>query len=236
MAQFLRHIPLWLLVVLWLLSSLPFAFILLRRRVQVVVSFRGRKFKVTGYEIEDGKLIARMAELRRQAVNLGQTPVRLITFRQEFRRIANWPRVHAMITCLNQPDEETVRLAIWLLGRKHARYGIPLIVPCSHSPDVRVRREAARALRRLGAWSELRAIYEFDTDEQVLRIALPERPKPFEQRLSRFTGDAPEEVPAARHSRVMSFFARVPIGPGKMPNTPEYIRTILERIHRLVHG
>lgn len=229
--------PIWLAVLLLPVVAvlLPIA-LLIRRHSLWIVPYQGRNFKITGYELEDGQFVTELCAGRREALRVGETPVRLLKYRNEFRRIANWPRVHAMITCLEQPDEETVRLAIWLLGRKHAQYGIPFVEPFSRSQHVRVRREAARALRRLGAWSELRAIYEYDTDDRVCRIAMPEPPKPFTQRLVRFTGDANDDVPAARHSRVMSFFVRVPIGPGRPAKPSELIQAILERIHRLVHG
>jgi hypothetical protein len=122
------------------------------------------------------------------------------------------------------------------MGRKHAKYAIPLIAPYSQSINVRVRRETARALHRLEAWSELRAMAEVDTDERVCRLATPAPAKPFEQRMVRFAGEARDEPPAAQRSRAMTYFARVPEGPGKIPKTPEFNRILLERIHRLVHG
>lgn len=199
------------------------------------IYYRGKKYGAAGYELADGTLLARIVADRCQAFSYGR-PVRLMTFRAEFRRIAGRPRVAGLIPCLNGPHPELVRLTIWLMGRKHAKYAIPLIAPYSQSINVRVRRETARALRRLEAWSELRTMAEFDSDERVCCLATPAPAKPFDQRMARFAGDTREEQPAARRSRAMTFIERVPMGPGKIPKTPEFIRALLERIHRLVHG
>jgi hypothetical protein len=200
------------------------------------ISYGGRKHLASASERADGHFLVRVVEDRRQSLAAGATPVRLITFRQQFRRIAKRERMAGMITCLDQPEAEVVRIAIWLLSRKHAKPAIPWIAPFCQSGNVHVRRETARALRRLEAWAELRVMAMNDPDERVCRLATSEPPHPFEQRFKRFAADVRITPPPETPRRAMSLFVRIPNGPGKLPKTPEFIRAILERIHRLVHG
>ncbi len=122
------------------------------------------------------------------------------------------------------------------MSRTHVTSAIAEIGPFRQSADVRVRRETARALRRLEAWADLRGVAYLDPDAQVRRLATPIPLKPFHQRLERFAGSTlTAALPDAHHSS-MPLFVRLPIGPGRMAKTPEFIRAILQRIRHLVRG
>jgi HEAT repeat protein len=161
---------------------------------------------------------------------------KLISYRQQFRRVIRHGRIAALFSALDAGDAELLRLAIWLMSRIHANIAIPEIVRFTRNADVRVRREAARALRRLEAWAELRAIAQFDPDPRVQRLATGMPAKPFHERFRRFAGTT--RATATYHQRhpARPLFVRLPLGPGRPARAPEIIRAILENIRRLVRG
>ena len=200
------------------------------------VRYRGRSFVVTDADLANGRFIRRIVAARQQALAAGKTPPRLVTFREEFRRIANQQRIGGLIECLQQPDLDVVRLAIWLIARAHTSVAIWAISPFSQSRDVRVRYEAARALRRLGAWAELRSMMQHESNHRVRRLATAPMPKSFDKRFERFAGHAPSAAQPDAPCRTIQLFTRVSTESGRPAKSPEFIRVILERIQRLVRG
>jgi hypothetical protein len=201
-----------------------------------LVHRHGRRWFITGADLADGRFVCRIGADRRRALTAGMTPPKLVTFRREFRRIGSRRRIGGLFTCLDQHDPEVVRLGIWIMARTHVTSAISEITPFRQSADVRVRREAARALRRLEAWAELRVVAGQDPDEQVRRLATPIPVKPFHRRLERFAGLMHAATPPDVPRRTVPMFVLLPMGPGRMAKTQEFIRTILERIRQLVRG
>ena len=194
----------------------------------------GKRWYPTITDMQYAKLLHDIRHARRVALHQGIRPTSLITWRDDFRRIIRNGRVTACFPNLNQRDIESVCIALWLVGRMQAKHGVSIVADYRSHADARVRREAARALRRLGAWSELRAMAD-DTSPLVRGFTRDDGPRPLEVRLARFKQMvAPLDRPKT-HVRA-SRFASLPIEPGRQPKPAHLIRALLERIRRLVHG
>ena len=172
-----------------------------RQTISFEVYRHGGRWIIGGEEHADGRLVCAAAEERRHAQVMGIRPPRLVALRRDFRRIASRGSIAGLFMCVDHKNAETARLGIWLMGRTRSKSAISEVVPFVGHPDVRLRREAARALRRLGGWAKLRALAASDPDSRVQRLATPCRPKPFQQRfhqltrsISRHPADAPVEV------------------------------------------
>jgi hypothetical protein len=164
----------------------------------------------------------------------------LFTLRSEFRKILARPAIPGLIWCIGWESGWTLLIAIWLLGKVRNRQTISVLDECIAHPDVRVRRHTAKALLRMGAWSQLHDMGERDPDPVVRRwAAYAERPpQDFRTRLSRFVGHeaglaATAAQPAPSSAEV---FLAVTPGAGLPPRRPWFLRRILERIRRLVRG
>jgi len=132
----------------------------------------------------------------------------------------------------------TARWAIWLLGRSRHRSAIAPVRPFLEHPEASYRKEAARALRRLGAWGDLAAA-QADAHERVRRLATP-RPAAepiagvavrFQRALDRLgerAGTPDHEVEAAGSS--MPNWASSALGPGRPARADWWLRRILTRV------
>ncbi len=130
-------------------------------------------------------------------------------------------------------------MAIWLLGRCASRtQQYDLFEFAVNGPEA-ARRHAARALRRVEAWSKLRALAAASPfDGKIAWYAqAPVTKRAFRERLKNFAAyvDASHAGEAAGPSRMALWFADVDWI--RRPLKPvEYIRKVLQRIHRWVHG
>jgi len=198
----------------------------------IIIKRGGRRFLLTSEHKADYWFVSELHSRRRIARAAGQATESLLASRPRFRDIIRHERITGLFWCVESREPDVVRLAIWLMGRIRAGVPISEIMPYCHSPDLRIRREVARALRRLNAWAELRAIAE-DDDPRVRQLAVQRPAAPFATRLARVTiAAAAPEAPRARPA----FFARLPFGPERPLKTPEFIRAMLERIRQLVRG
>jgi hypothetical protein len=195
-----------------------------------------RPFLVNGIDLANGRLVRRIVAERQAALAAGKAPPHLVTFRREFRQIASRQRIAGLIECLEESDPEVVRLTIWLMARAHTSLAITAIAPFRYSKNDRVRYEAARGLRRLGAWAELRKIAQYDFNDRVRRLATAPSPKEFDKRLQRFAGQVHAVMPPDAAQRPMPLIVRLSAGSVRRAKTPEFIRAILERIQQLVRG
>ena len=194
----------------------------------------GKRWYPTITDMQYAKLLRVIRHARRVALHEGIRPTSLITWRDDFRRIIRNGRVTACFLNLNQRDSESICIALWLVGRMQAKHGVSIVADYRSHADARVRREAARALRRLGAWSELRSMAD-DTSPLVRGFTRDDGPRPLAVRLERFKQlVAPLDRPKT-HVRE-SWFASLSIESGRQPKPAHLIRALLERIRRLVHG
>jgi len=111
--------------------------------------------------------------------------------------------------------------------------GIRSVAAFAEHPDEQTRKEVARALRRLGAWVELREMAESDESERVRRMATPTIARPFEGRLTDFSRHVAGQV-VTPHKHPLFVSPEVNLSQGKRPKPRWLLRLILERIHLLV--
>ncbi len=161
---------------------------------------------------------------------------RLMSFRPEFRCVIGRGRICALFRCLDAYDPELTRLAIWLMSRMHRRDAIPEINPFGSHVNVRLRREVARGLFRLGAWAELRAIAQHDPDPRVQRLVVGLPVDSFENKFARFARSQDSDRTPPLGVSTPTWLLREPVGGSRPPKAPELIRAILERIRKLVRG
>ncbi|HEY4309195.1 MAG TPA: hypothetical protein VGN12_07055 [Pirellulales bacterium] len=197
----------------------------------------GRRVLVTSEDEAAAIVLAGIFE-RRTTSHLGdQRRPSLLTYRDVFRAILRRGRIAALYRGLASGEPELVQLSLWLIGRMRRRSAIREIIPFIAGHDTRTLREAARALRRLGAWAELRTIQEFDLDAKVRCFATPRTARSFDERFSRFAGassrDASEALPSQRPFQINT---GLPRSAQRSLRTPELIRAVLENIRRLVRG
>jgi hypothetical protein len=136
-------------------------------------------------------------------------------------------------------SRELKPLVVWLLGRSTQPshlYGLPAFAQ-DELPIVR--RHAARALRRLEGWSSLaEAARRFPDDQRLQWYAHASIIKrPYEERLRNFAKfvDSSQAAAAEGPSRMPLWFADLD-WLRRPPKSVEYIRRMLRRIQRLVHG
>jgi len=162
----------------------------------------------------------------------------LLALRKEFRAIQRNCPVTGLVWCVERGDTDTLRLAIWLLGRVGNRYATSVVAAQSRDDDVRIRKVAAKALRRMEAWAELREIAVREDDPVVRRIAMSAEtpPREFSERMGTFLDNDVEvvETPDEASPGAKSLYVNTTIGDGTPPKSRWYIRLILERIRWLV--
>ena len=158
----------------------------------------------------------------------------LLRFRPDFRRlIANRPLALLAHLAASTRSVAMCRLTIWLLGRCGSSFGISAVAQPIRHDDVTLRREVARALQRMHAWSELREMEAGETDQRVLALATQSRPVPHADRLTIFLGDVTPRVVQHTHTQ-LTCDARILTRTGRPPKAASWIRRVLQRIHGLV--
>jgi len=163
----------------------------------------------------------------------------LLSYRAQFRSIIQADSAHAIRYYLAKCPPAMIPLGVWLLGRCAERcrlFGLPEF---GRHESPAVRRHAARALRRLEAWSQLDELARrFPDDPRIQWYAHASVIKrPYRQRLRNFTQlvDASNAAAAAGPSRMPLWFRDLD-WLRRPPKSAAYIRRILMHIHRLVHG
>ncbi len=152
------------------------------------------------------------------------------------REIERADAAAGLIWCTKLHFPELNRLAIWLLGRSGGTLGAASVIEFYRHPDVRMRREVARALVRMRAWRELDHMAAIDSDPQVRAPGHTPRKKDF---AARFAALAASGITPAQHSESpgpMPLVWDVAPDAGRPPKNASWIRAILERIHRLLGG
>ena len=141
-------------------------------------------------------------------------------------------------------------IALWLLGRSRSRRAIPLLRRFAEHGSERVRIQAVKALRRIGAWNQLDSIAELDSSPRVRRIAasagqfasadmqVASRRSTYDNRLSKFLDRSVEPIAegADQPRSRMAFWSLHPFLAEGGPKSSAFIREILERIRAAVRG
>lgn len=200
------------------------------------ITFHGRRYRRGIRDIEATGRLERIVTTRRASADDGAPPPRLVEFRGEFRALASCRPIGGLVECLKSGDRELQALALWVLGRCGRNGGLSAVAVFRRHEDASIRREAARALRRLGGWPALESMALHDPDARVRRLATCPPPSDFTERLARFTRTARKAPTRVAERPRMALFARIPLGPGQPAKSREFIRRILEHIRYLVRG
>ena len=156
--------------------------------------------------------------------------------REKIRQVQalNWRSVLSYVVQLTH--DPTLRLlAIWLRGRCGGSLGTSSLARFAAHRDDQTRKEVARALKRMGAWVQLREIADNDTSERIRRMATMQPLRPYRDRLADFSNRLPRlEVTSVKRPLFLS--PELDVRQGRPPKSRSVIRMILERIHRLVAG
>ena len=164
-------------------------------------------------------------------------PPTLLSYRPQFREILAIAPLRSLRDCFDSTNPEIQRLAIWLFGRCATPHVSSHVALFRHAQDVRLRREVARALQRLEAWSELRQM-EGDPDSQVRRLAVARGPSDYDRRLAGFLQrdieslDVATEVAPPRKT----LWTVDPLGPGRPAKNSSLIRRILLHIQAVLRA
>lgn len=164
--------------------------------------------------------------------NLSST---LLSFRSDFRQVIAERPIRGLIWCAIYGQSPTRNVAIWLLGRINNLHTIRVMEQCACDPTPAVRKEVAKALRRMRAWRQLRRLAD-DVVPSVRRIAASaEAPATsFQQRMERFIRDDVAVRPVPGTAQKLAVL--VDRLEGRPPKSAAFIRQILKRIRWLVHG
>jgi len=165
---------------------------------------------------------------------------RLLSYRNEFRQLmAHQETVPVLQGYLTNSNPAVRSLAVWLLS-KHANRIILLGLDKRYwDPSPQVRKHLAKALRRLEAWQILeKMVAEHPNDTKVSWFArsTPNQ-KNYRDRLANYSSgiDQTHRAAAAGPSRMPLWFRDEYWG-GVPPKNIRFLREILLRIQKLVHG
>lgn len=158
----------------------------------------------------------------------------LVRRRQQIRQIESYDSRNVLTLVVKRTKDPHLRLlAIWLRGRCGGTIGTATVADYCSDADFQVRKVVARALQRMSAWSDLRAMAAKDPSDRIRRIATVRSPGPFAERLSSLLEHIPPDrtVPVRRNLFIGPSFS---LTQGRPPKSAATIRAILERIQRLL--
>lgn len=196
-----------------------------------------RMLKSTGYVVVGSKVrilwprdtaalefVRATADLRQQ-----EAGGLFLRARRQFQEIERSRPVTGLLAALDTYDDEQLCLAIWLLGRSGARGTAPVLAAIAEYSSPRARKEIARALRRLCAWPQLRAMERSETDPLVLS-QLRARKRELDPSRLRTCISSPAELVTAPTRSAMPYWMGVLPGRGRSPKSVEVVQLLLERI------
>lgn len=163
----------------------------------------------------------------------------LLSYRDLFRQLADGKYAPAFHAYLAKCPVEMTPLGVWLLSRCGDRCNLRGLGDFANHSSEAVRRHVARALRRLEAWPELAAMakvypgndrIQWYANASIIKRSHEERLRSLAQIMDH------SNAPAAAGPSHMPLWFRDLDWLRRPPKSIEYIRTLLARIHRLVHG
>lgn len=157
----------------------------------------------------------------------------LCSFREDFRWIVERRPIRGLVWCSIYRDDPTRNIAIWLLGQIRNRSVMSVVASFQGDESDSVRKDVAKALRRMGAWKQLREMAN-DPDPAVKRIATERASKPFHQRLDWYLHDDVRPFAVSTRPQQVNFALKHQQFSGCPPKSGFYIRQVLMRIRFLV--
>jgi hypothetical protein len=124
---------------------------------------------------------------------------------------------------------EVLRFSLWLLGRKRGTLGLRLLSNLTGSPDVRIRKEAVKALRRMERWEQLSSIQETDPNARIRSYATSPPVANFQQRLNDYKRNV-QVVPASKQEMELFVHPSLTLVNRTPPKSWQWIRELLCRI------
>ena len=131
----------------------------------------------------------------------------------------------------NTKSTIALRIAIWMLGRKRGHRGSRAVAMHRCHPDVRVRREVARALWRLSSWHTLQSMSNDDDQRVRFFVSAPIR-RPAARRIPGFLTGSPAVASSPQPQLVAD--PHTELGSGRSPRSGNHIHRVLQRIRRWV--
>ncbi len=202
----------------------------------------GKRIRLRRHDIAANSWLMSLVQSRQRERDTGKPPLALLHHRHALRDIVNHqpPPVAGLMAILHlvsDGPQELIQLAVWMLGRCAGMVGISAVASLINDDRPAVRKEVARALRRMGGWAELRVMAARDADARVRRLAIAAEPTPFADRLGRFVDDQVQRRTTTEPPKTsrMKFWLNTPLE-RHPPKSISLIRRLLQRIRRLVHG
>jgi hypothetical protein len=182
------------------------------------------------------------------ATSDGLQPATLLGSRRDLQAIAERPTIGALVAVLAKGNPLTSRWALWLLGRSHNKAAVRPLKPFLEHPEPAFRKEAVRALRRLGAWYELLPLRQ-DPEARIRLLATP-RPRQFSEptrgakamggrftsALERLTARGESIAQEEADRSPMPYWSVATLGEGQAPRPTWWLRRLLERVQLTVRG
>jgi hypothetical protein len=190
----------------------------------------GRRYRVDSAGMQTLKLLSQICDSCAACSDQN----RLVRLRGQIRQVQAL-RSRSLLSWVAQRtgDPRLRLLAIWLRGRCGGSVGTSILARFATHPDLQTRKEVARALKRMGAWVQLREMADNDPSARVRRLATTKPARDYRQRLSDYSKHIPRvPVTSARHPLFVS--PELGIRQGRPAKSSWFIRLILERIHLLV--
>lgn len=198
-----------------------------------VFVFAGKRFRCYADDLAARRFLERLESDR---MTPRERP-RLLRFRRDFRRLAADQPLAGLVLTLIQGNDESRRLALFLLGRGGNSKSIPLVHLFACHSRRRIRLAAVQALRRLRARAELSEILAHENDPGIRQVAGAVIGRAFDSHLRRFLEDGIRPLPAAGFRSVPPpLLWNVSSSAGRPPKSADFIHAILRRISRLLHG
>lgn len=197
--------------------------------------FEGRRYYLDASNHAAKRFLQKLARFLQRMESSPTLPI-LLSLREDFRAIQSARPIPGLVWCVARGDSGARRLAIWLLGRIGIWSTTSVVATSIHDRDVRVRKEAAKALRRLEAWAILREVAACEDEPIVRRIAKSAPSREFSERMTRFLDSGVENVgqPDRTGSGAKALCVNTTIGDGTPPRSRWYIGLVLEHIRWLV--
>ncbi|MFO0898705.1 MAG: HEAT repeat domain-containing protein [Pirellulales bacterium] len=215
--------------------------------VEDKVWFNGKSYRIFSSDREVIDFLDTLA-WHLYATSDGLQPATLLGSRRDLQAITARPTIGALVAVLAKGNPLTSRWALWLLGHSHNKAAVLPLRPFLEHPEPAFRKEAVRALRRLGAWYDLLPL-RHDPVERIRWLATP-RPRQsteptrgakamgdrFSSALERLTARAEPAAEEAPDRSPMPYWSVVTLGEGQAPRPTWWLRRILERIQQAVRG
>jgi hypothetical protein len=193
---------------------------------------QGRRYGVGDEGRHALKLIARMAQTSAQQ---SAKPSCFLPYRTAVRELLKSPPRALLVYVAKETTDPAVRqIAVWLRGRCHGRLGMAAIARLWFDPDVSLRKEVARALKRMEAWGYLREIETSDPNPRVRRLASPPIRRAFANRLADFVASLHRRD--VGHPSPLFLSDECDPGGGRPAKPGWIIRRFLEHIRWLVRA